>query len=170
VAHIIERGKIVPAKLTPSVRSSTGGVLIYSAEEDAPRRCAQRQPSGWRLLAASYPQGRPSVEPFRDHLIQGFKFGDDLRVLQQARCERRARRSAAAPFSWLALMGVGSPQPQLRSRRALLSPGCVSPDLRVAYVRPVHRPRGRRRMRPARPWAAAFLRWYPWPSAARARR
>jgi uncharacterized protein (DUF488 family) len=36
VAHIMERGKLVPAKLTPGVRSSTGGVLIYSAEQDAP--------------------------------------------------------------------------------------------------------------------------------------
>ena len=37
VAHIMGRGKIVPAKLTPGVRSSTGGVLVYSAaQEDAP--------------------------------------------------------------------------------------------------------------------------------------
>jgi uncharacterized protein (DUF488 family) len=34
VAHIMGRGKIVPAKLTPGVRSSTGGVLVYS--EDSP--------------------------------------------------------------------------------------------------------------------------------------
>jgi uncharacterized protein (DUF488 family) len=34
VAHIMGRGKIVPAKLTPGVRFSTGGVLVYS--EDSP--------------------------------------------------------------------------------------------------------------------------------------
>ena len=36
VAHIMERGKVVPAKLTPGIRSLPGGKLIYPGGEGGP--------------------------------------------------------------------------------------------------------------------------------------
>ena len=35
VAHVMGHGKIVPAKLTPGVRSQPGGTLVYSAGEES---------------------------------------------------------------------------------------------------------------------------------------